>query len=556
MNVAKKSITDDVVAPFPVICILFFVTFTLATGYSYGQWTATYGGGNNDVAKAIQQTSDRGYIVAGSTESFGAGGSDFWVLKLDSTGGIQWQNTYGGSSADVASSIQQTSDGGYIVAGSTESFGAGGSDFWVLKLDSTGVAQWQKTYGRSLADVADSIQQTTDGGYIVGGGTGDLHWVLKLDSNGTPEWETHAAWYTGFPSPALSVRQTRDGGYIMAGGTPAAGAIVYKLDSSGNTPGGGTYGRGVGDRVSSIQQTSDGGYVMAGWRPGISGGDLWLLRLDSGLNTHENKLFGNDPAYDIGYSIQQTSDGGYIVAGSTESFGAGGSDFWVLKLANDLNIPDCTFIRDAGHGTSGIVVPAPRTDRDVSGLGVNTNVTPQSTLATVQHTNASQSYPCGRGGRPFYEGHSVITFNQKKPFRDKALVHVCIPELPQEFCRTIFESGPEPGPVEMYLGVGECEWVTIPVNKLKANKGNTIFRARSKPSGRPGYRVTIDCKRRRVTFLLENANLRDCVTNPVRAFIGIKGGPFINAEGNFKEKRDRKGNLIKLSLKADVTSVR
>jgi hypothetical protein len=147
----------------------------------------TYGGGE---AYSIQQTSDGGYIVAGYTGSFGAGGRDFWVIKLDSSGNITWQKTYGGYNHDEAYSVQQTSDGGYIVAGYTYSFGVGSHDFWVIKLDSSGNIIWQKTYGGTGVDTAQSIQQTLDGGYIVTGTTTSFgaetykFWVIKLDSNG------------------------------------------------------------------------------------------------------------------------------------------------------------------------------------------------------------------------------------------------------------------------------------------------------------------------------------------------------------------------------------
>jgi len=134
---------------------------------SESQWIKTYGGSNDDWVFSIQQTSDGGYIVAGYTGSFGAGYWDTWVLKLDGSGNMQWQTIYGGSSHDHANSIQQTSDGGYIVAGQTASFGfAGLYDAWVLKLDGSGNMQWQTIYGGRGTDCANSIKQTSDGGYV------------------------------------------------------------------------------------------------------------------------------------------------------------------------------------------------------------------------------------------------------------------------------------------------------------------------------------------------------------------------------------------------------
>ena len=154
------------------------------------QWIKTYGGSLADTANAIQQTSDGGYIVAGST------GSDrysyhAWVVKLDGDGSVLWEKIYGGTGNDHARAVQQTSDGGYIVAGYTYSFGAGGVDAWVFKLDGSGSVLWEKTYGRTGNDYAQAVHQTSDGGYIVavytdtfGAGDTDAR-VLKFDGNGS-----------------------------------------------------------------------------------------------------------------------------------------------------------------------------------------------------------------------------------------------------------------------------------------------------------------------------------------------------------------------------------
>ena len=155
----------------------------------------TLGGAEGDRASCIEQTSEGGYIATGSTASFGSGKLDIWVLRLDVSGNVEWQKTYGGTEDDVASSIQQTGEGGYIVAGYTSSFGAGKKDVWVLKLDKDGNVEWQKTYGGTEDDVASSIQQTGEGGYIVAGYTSSFGagkkdvWVLKLDKDGNVEWQ-------------------------------------------------------------------------------------------------------------------------------------------------------------------------------------------------------------------------------------------------------------------------------------------------------------------------------------------------------------------------------
>jgi len=306
-------------------------------------WAKIFGGVNEDVAHSVQQTSDGGYIVAGETSSSGAGSADFWILKLNSNGDIVWQKTYGGSNDDIARSIQQTSDGGYIVAGETSSSGAAFIDIWIIKLTPNGDIDWQKTFGGANDDVAYSIQQTSDGGYIVAGQSSSLGnplgdiWILKLASNGDVFWDK--TYGTG-SSTANCIRQTLDGGYIAAGetyssGTGSADFWVLKLDANGDLQPGWpkTYGGTYRDAANSIQQTSDGGYIVAGETSssGANIPDFLILKLDSSGIVQWQKTYG-ESGYDIARSIQQTLDGGYIVAGETSSSGAGNADFWILKL--------------------------------------------------------------------------------------------------------------------------------------------------------------------------------------------------------------------------------
>jgi len=205
------------------------------------EWVIAIGGSDDDYAWSIQQTSDGGYILAGYTESFGSS-NDAWILKLDANGNVQWQKAYGGTSYDWGILIQQTSDGGYIVAGETNSFGSGWGDAWILKLDANGNVEWQKAYGGSNYDWANSIQQTSDGGYIVAGetysfgsGFGDA-WILKLDANGNVEWQK--AYGGSNRDDGNSIQRTSDGGYILAGYTESFGssndAWILKLDSNGD----------------------------------------------------------------------------------------------------------------------------------------------------------------------------------------------------------------------------------------------------------------------------------------------------------------------------------
>jgi hypothetical protein len=254
------------------------------------------------VAYSAQPAQDGGYVVAGQSNSFGAGSSDAWVLKLDAIGNVIWQRTYGGAGYDVANALQPTADGGYVVAGVTTSFGSGLDDAWVLKLDASGNVVWQKTYGGPGGEYARSVQPTADGGYIVAGATmtaaGALDaWLLKLDAGGDVSWQK-------------------------------------------------TYGGAAGDAAASVQPTADGGYVVAGFTFSFGAGDsdVWVLKLDTGGNVAWQRTYGG-PFTDQGTSVRSTGDGGYIVAAYTDSFGAGGArDAWVLKLDANGAIVGCADI--------------------------------------------------------------------------------------------------------------------------------------------------------------------------------------------------------------------
>jgi len=303
-----------------------------------------FGGEFHDQAYSIQQTTDGGYIVAGYTNSFGSDLQDVYILKLNSDGSLAWQKTLGGSKDDCAYSIQQTTDGGYIVAGYTNSFGSGGYDVYILKLNSNGTLVWQKTFGGGLDDKAYSIQKTTDGGYIVAGYTNSFGsggydvYVLKINSDGSLAWQKT---FGGTDrDEAHSIQQTTDGGYIVAGYTDSFGAggydvYVLKLNSDGSLAWQKTYGGNGYDKAYSIQQTTDGGFIVAGYTESFgAGGDVYILKLNSGGSLAWQKTFGGW-SWDNAYSIQQTTDGGFIVAGYAYSFGAGENDIYVLKLDSD-----------------------------------------------------------------------------------------------------------------------------------------------------------------------------------------------------------------------------
>ena len=372
-------------------------------------WSRAYGGPGEDGATAIASTPDGGYIVAGWTESFGVGKKDVWVLKLDGRGNVQWQKTYGGANSDDASAIAPTSDGGYVVAGETWSFGAGWNDVWVLKLDRQGDVQWQKTYGGRSTDRASTIAPTSDGGYIVGGWTMSFAtemsdaWVLKLDGQGNVQWQkTYGV--TSYDSVSAIVPRP-DGGYVVVGdtGDEASNVWVLKLDGRGNGQWLKTYGESFhDDHARGIIPTSDGGYIVVGGtrsfdadKNGVHG--VWVLKLDGKGNVQWQKRYGGpkgpkeEVAHDK-YAIAPTSDGGYIVVGRTGSFGAGSQDVWVLKLEADGSIRGCPsgLVRDS----TASVAPTTVSPRNSSAVVRTTSASVRTSSATVKTTSVSPTPVC------------------------------------------------------------------------------------------------------------------------------------------------------------------
>ena len=345
------------------------------------KWKRNYGGSNHDGAYAIQQTLDGGFVLTGVTESNdddvigNHGGKDAWVLKLDSSGGIQWQKCLGGSGWDEAWDIQLTLDGGYILAGRSSSTDGdvtgnhGALDFWVVRLDISGEIEWQKSLGGSDYDFGYSIYPTSDGGYIVAGESqsidGDITgnpgglaaWVVKLNFEGKIEWQK--AMGGSYIDRANEILQTREGGYIVFGQTDSNDGDVsgnhggsdlwaVKLSDIGIMEWQRALGGSSEDYGTSICQTNDGGFIMTGLINSINGdvtgnhggGDLWVVKLsETGVIQWQKALGGTK--LEFGYSIRETNDYGFIVAGYAWSNNGdvsgvqGKSDFWIIKLSSE-----------------------------------------------------------------------------------------------------------------------------------------------------------------------------------------------------------------------------
>jgi hypothetical protein len=360
-------------------------------------WQNTIGGSETDQLQSIKQTSDGGFILGGSSDSNISGdktenclgGTDYWMVKTDAMGTIQWQNTIGGSGYEYLFSIEQTTDGGYILGGYSSSNisgdksenSIGGNDYWIVKTDSTGNVQWQNTIGGSSSDILYSINQTTDEGFILGGYslsniTGDKtennlggrdYWIVKTDSTGNIQWQNTIG---GSSNDQLqSIKQTTDGGYILGGYSESyisgdktensMGGVDYwivKTDSTGTIQWQNTIGGSLKDYLLSLEQSTDGGYVCVGYSESyfsgdkteniLGGWDYWIVKTDGAGNIQwQNTLGGNTD--DFTYSIVQTIDGGFILGGNSDSNISGdkteislgvGGDYWIVKLTTNYNL--------------------------------------------------------------------------------------------------------------------------------------------------------------------------------------------------------------------------
>ncbi len=305
-----------------------------------GLWNHIFGGSGEDAGYFVQNTRDGGSIVTGSTKSYGVGDERLWLLKADSNGSKQWDRTFGGfvsSAGDGGWAVNETDDGGYIVTGYTKSYGAGAKDLWLIKTDYTGKKQWDKTFGGSKDDVGMSVIQAADGGYVVAGRTAsygsgkDDIWLLKTDFEGRERWNRT---FGGSEDDVGFQVLELDDGYAIVGRTQSGRegkrAILIKTDLLGAKKWETTYLKGSAG--ISVQSTSDGGFIISGRIDSPkTGKDAILIKTDSS-GREEWALPLGGPGEETGCFALEGRDGGYLLAGITDSFGSGAEDAWLLKL--------------------------------------------------------------------------------------------------------------------------------------------------------------------------------------------------------------------------------
>jgi hypothetical protein len=303
-------------------------------------WSRTWGGSGEDAGYFAKQTSDGGFIVTGSTGSFGMGAELLWLLKTDGNGSLLWDRTFGGfvsSSGDGGWSVDETGDGGYIVAGYTQSLGSGRKDLWMLRTDGNGSRLWEKTFGGQGDDVGMSVLESRDGGFIVAGRTGsfgrggDDMWLLKTDFQGVEIWNETIGGKQD--DAAFQVVETEDG-FALSGRTESGSegrrVALVRVNGEGKKMWQKEY---EGSSAASLALTLDGGFILAGRLDSEeTGRDALLIKTDSSGREQWSMVLDGCGGDEIGTFVVQCRDGSYALAGITNSCGQGAEDAWLVKI--------------------------------------------------------------------------------------------------------------------------------------------------------------------------------------------------------------------------------
>jgi hypothetical protein len=305
-------------------------------------WSKLYGGEGDDNGWDLLETDEGGFIVVGFTDSMGAGGMDIYLIRMDALGELIWERTYGGPQDEYGWSMTRTVDGGYVLGGQTESFGEGQEDGYLVKVDPKGDEIWSQTYGGGLEDRLFSVDQGADNGYVLAGttrsfgkGERDL-FLVKTDNAGMLSWMQ--VFGGKRDDVGHAVRQTADSGYIITGYTKSHGTANYdswavKTDIVGEIVWETFFGDFGDDRTIYGEQTWDGGYILTGYTRSFGEGnwDVFLVKLDAAGEVSWFKTFGGTHE-DTGYTGHQTSDFGFVLTGETYSNGKGGGDMYIIKV--------------------------------------------------------------------------------------------------------------------------------------------------------------------------------------------------------------------------------
>jgi hypothetical protein len=344
------------------------------------EWNKTYGGidaGHADVGLTVHLDGDNGFVVSGSTGSFGLGEADFWLFKTDRDGNEIWNKTYGGAGGDISWSSCQTMDGGYIIVGQIDTQGENEADVGVVKTDRDGNEIWFRTYGGTYYDVGHGILQTSDGGYIIVANTVEdiektgllvpVVWLIKTDSDGDVLWDEKYGNQTSLVS-SMSVSPCQDGGFIIVGSIVkdmenlSSDIWLLKINSNGDVQWDKSFDGMENDSGMSVFQTSDAGFVVTGsvgsdFLPqNISNiGDAFLMKTDTFGKEKWTMTFGG-MGNDTGWTVKQTNDNGFIIVGYTDSYGIGDYDVWLIKTKCENHPPSTPIINGPTRGKTGAIL--------------------------------------------------------------------------------------------------------------------------------------------------------------------------------------------------------
>ncbi|MEO0130999.1 MAG: hypothetical protein ABIK76_04850 [candidate division WOR-3 bacterium] len=312
-------------------------------------WEKTFGGNGFDEGKDVKECFDGGYIIVGSTSSFGQGLFDVYLIRTDENGETLWTKTYGGQSNDRGYSILQTRDSGYIIVGNTQSFGNGSSDVWIIRLNKNGELVWSRTYGGTYADGGLYITKTSDSCYVISGYTksfsnnldADLY-LLKIDENGNLLWErNYGLRGFGLDEFGYCVKETHDNELIVVGygrfpyGHGVEDVRVLKTNSEGETLWTKIFGGELADYGYSVL-VDNNNFLFAGYT-GSFAWNVYLIKTDNNGNLVFERSYGGT-GYDVSYSIIKSFNNNYLLVGSTESFGSGANDIYLLEVDENGNI--------------------------------------------------------------------------------------------------------------------------------------------------------------------------------------------------------------------------
>ena len=368
-----------------IFCLLFLGEVAWADAVNV-VWERAFGGVESDYAIDVDVTFDGGFVLCGGTYSYGAGSADVYLVRTDSVGNKIWDANFGGSEVEVARSIRQTSDGCFIMAGNTASFGSGDIDIYLIKTDSSGNELWHKTFDEQLKDIGNCVREVSDGGFIIAGETAcgspsfdnDVY-LMKTDASGNKQWSKTFGNSSTYER-AHHIEQTSDGGFIMAGyrSSGTSDFYVIKTDSDGNSVWSRTYGGSSYDNAYCVRETSDGGFIIGGGSKSFSEDwDIYVVKTDSDGNTIWSRNY--DPGSccfgvlettngdfvlcgdsageaicmkidcfgdviwsktlsngEIGYEVLPAGVNAFVVGGRTSTIGAGSADMYLAKLIEPL----------------------------------------------------------------------------------------------------------------------------------------------------------------------------------------------------------------------------